>query len=468
MSPTRAGIYARISSDDTHEGLGVARQIADCEAEATRRGWSIVNRYTDNDVSATRSKRRPEYQRMLTDAAAGRITGLIVWDVDRLTRTPRELEDVIDLADKAGLALASVGGEIDLSTPQGRLTARLKGSVARHETEQMSRRIRRKFDENAQAGARHGFVAYGYQSADGRDVLEPEQARVIRATAKRLLAGETMRSIVASLNAAGDRSPRGIPWSSTALRQVMMRERNAGLRRHRGRVIGAGDWPAILTEDVYGRVMALLSDPSRRSNKGAVRRHLLTGIARCGRPDCDGSMIVNVGRVQTSADGRQKRQPPAYVCRACTKVRRKQSAVDEVVEAVIIARLSRPDALAALASGDPAEAERAREAIAALEARLGLAADGYAEGALTGPQLKRITAKLQPQIAAERAVLNASAGMPGVAAMAGPEAEKRWQSAPLDVKRAVIETLCSVTILPIGPGRRPFDPESVLIKWRSA
>lgn len=468
MSRTQAGIYARISSDDTHEGLGVARQIADCEADATRRGWTIVERYTDNDVSATRSKRRPEYQRMLADVAAGHITGLIVWDVDRLTRTPRELEDVIDLADRAGLALASIGGDIDLATPQGRMTARIKGSVARHETEQMSRRIRRSFDERAAAGKAHGFVAYGYRRVDGRDVLEPEQARVIRSTAKRLLAGETMRSIVASLNAAGDLSPRGIPWSSTALRQVMLRERNAGLRRHRGQVIGAGDWPAIISEDIYSRLVAMLSDPGRRSNKGAVRRHLLSGIARCGRPECDGTMIVNGGRVQTFADGRQKRQPPAYVCRACTKVRRKQSAVDELVEAVIVARLSQPDALAALVSGDPAEAERAREAIAALEARLELAADEYSENNITGPQLTRITAKLRPQIAKERAVLNASAGMPGVAAMAGPDAEKRWQAAPLDVKRAVIERLCSVTILPTGSGRRPFEPGSVLVEWRTA
>jgi len=467
MSPTRAGIYARISSDDSHEGLGVARQIADCEAEAARRGWTIVDRYTDNDVSATRSKRRPQYERMLADAAAGRITGLIVWDVDRLTRTPRELEDVIDLADRAGLALASVGGDIDLSTPQGRMTARIKGTVARHETEQMSRRIRRSFDERAAAGKAHGFVAYGYRRVDGAELLEPGQARVIRRTAKRLLAGETMRSVVADLNTAGEPSPRGIPWSSTALRQVMLRERNAGLRRHRGQVIGAGDWPAIITEDVYARLVAMISDPGRRSNKGATRRHLLTGIARCGRPGCDGTMIVNVGRVQTSADGRQKRQPPAYVCRECTRVRRKQSDVDEVVERVVIARLSQPDALAALATGDPAEAERAREAIAALQARLEVAADGYAEGTITGPQLKRITAKLTPQIETERAVVNASAGMPGVAAMAGPNAEKRWRAAPLDVKRAVIETLCSVTILPIGPGRRPFDPSSIVITWRT-
>ncbi|MEJ7647956.1 MAG: recombinase family protein [Nakamurella sp.] len=465
MTETRAGIYARISSDDTGEGLGVARQIADCEAEARRRGWTVTARFTDNDVSATRSKRRPEYERMLTAAAAGRITGLIVWDVDRLTRTPRELEDVIDLADRVGLALASVGGEIDLSTPQGRMTARIKGSVARHETEQMSRRIRRKFDDRAQAGSPHGFVAYGYRRVDGRDVLEPGEAAVIGSTADRLLGGESLRSIVADLNAQAVPSPRGLPWSSTALRQVMTRERNAGMRRHRGQVIGRGDWPAIYSPDVHDRVVALLTDPTRRTNRGASRRHLLSGIARCGREGCDGTMVVNGGRVTATRSG-TKRQPPAYVCPRCTKIRRKQTAVDEYVEAVMIGRLSQPDALAALSAGDPAETERARQIIATLQARLELAADEYADGNLTGAQLKRITAKLAPQIERERAVMSASVGMPGLADLAGTDAENRWRAAPIDVQRTVIETLAEVTILPTGPGR-PFDPALISIEWKS-
>src|SRR5690625_4025976 len=115
MAPTRAAIYARISSDDG-TALGVGRQIADCEREAQRRGWVIADRYIDNDVSASRGAPRPEYQRMLTDVRAGRLGAVVVWDVDRLTRTMRELEDVIDFANHRGLALASVGGEIDLST----------------------------------------------------------------------------------------------------------------------------------------------------------------------------------------------------------------------------------------------------------------------------------------------------------------------------------------------------------------
>ncbi|MBA2549620.1 MAG: recombinase family protein, partial [Nocardioidaceae bacterium] len=162
MPPIRAAIYARISSDDG-SALGVGRQVQDCTREAERRGWTVAETFVDNDVSASTGRKRPEYERMVKALQGGEYAALVVWDVDRLTRTPAELEDFISLADVRSVALASVGGEIDLGTPQGRLTARIKGSVARHEVEQSSRRLRRKFLERAEQGKPHGQVAYGYQ-----------------------------------------------------------------------------------------------------------------------------------------------------------------------------------------------------------------------------------------------------------------------------------------------------------------
>src|SRR5664279_1739720 len=100
---------------------------------------------------------------MVRDVCAGTVNAIVVWDVDRLSRAPRELEDLIDLADQYGLQLASVGGEVDLATPQGRLTARIKGSVGRHETEQTKRRVARQIRDSAEAGIPHGPVRYGWR-----------------------------------------------------------------------------------------------------------------------------------------------------------------------------------------------------------------------------------------------------------------------------------------------------------------
>jgi DNA invertase Pin-like site-specific DNA recombinase len=463
---TKTGIYARISDDDEGRALGVQRQLTDCQREAERRRWTVTGTYVDNDVSATRSKRRPEYERLMTDIRSGAITALVVWDVDRLTRKPRELEDIIDLADTTGLQLASVGGEIDLSTPQGRLTARIKGSVARHETDQSSRRIKRKFDANASEGKPHGTVSYGWDRVDKADVLNPEQADIIRGVAKRLLEGESLRSIVKSLNAEGRLSPKGMPWESTTLRQIMLRDRNAGLRVHRGQVVGKGVWEAIYDEDTHVRIKTLLTDPNRRSAKGNTRKHLGTGLYRCGRDDCSGTVKVNVPG---------KGRPNGYYCPDCNKVRRKQDEVDAMVDNEVIRWLQDGHVMSGLAAGEPETVQTARDTKAALNARLEAAADSYADGEITSEQLTRITGRLRPQIEdAEKVIESHSPAYGLMQFMNAKDIRKAWKDTPLDAKRATIKALLTITILPVGHtvggfrkggGYRPdFDPASVKIE----
>ena len=113
----RAGIYTRISEDREDTQLGVHRQLEDCERLADERGWEVVERYKDNDISAWKGGKRPDYLRMLEDIAAKQIDAVVVWHQDRLHRQPRELEEFFDTCDGAGLTeLASVSGDIDLGS----------------------------------------------------------------------------------------------------------------------------------------------------------------------------------------------------------------------------------------------------------------------------------------------------------------------------------------------------------------
>lgn len=467
MPTLYAAIYARISSDDG-TALGVARQVKDCTELATKRGWEVAETFVDNDVSASSGVRRPEYERLVNAIKVEKVNALVVWDVDRLTRTPSELEQFIGLADAHQIALASVGGEVDLATPQGRLTARIKGSVARHEVEQSSRRLKRKFLERAEAGKSHGKVAYGYvreplfgESGVLTGYVErehPLQAEVIRSATNRLLAGEPLRSVVADLNAAGTISPSGKPWSGTTLRQVLLRERNAGRRVHQGRVIGKGEWPAVVDDDTFDRFAAMMRDPRRRTNSGSEVVHLLSGLVRCGR--CGESL-----RGANAHQSGKKKQPRAYYCPSCFKLRRKADAVDEVVEAIVVARLSRPDA-AGLFGGNPEAVRVAREQVEAIESRMNIAADQFADGLITGSQLERVTAKLRPQLEAANHALRASEPVPEMDEFTGAEAAGAWGAATIDRKRAVIAAIMTVTVLPSGAGRN-FDPDQLRIDWKS-
>jgi len=170
----------------------VARQIEDCERLAERKGWQIVEQYVDDDVSAWSGKKRPQYARSLDDLEVGTINGLLVYDLDRLHRQPSELEAFIDLCGRLRLTnVASVSGDIDLTTADGQFQARILGAVAKKESDDKSRRIRRKHEELAASGkvSGGGSRPYGYEA--DKVTLRPAEAAIVSECAKRLLAGET-------------------------------------------------------------------------------------------------------------------------------------------------------------------------------------------------------------------------------------------------------------------------------------
>ncbi len=455
------GIYARISSDDG-SALGVARQIDDCTKEANRRGWPVAEVFTDNDVSATKSKRRPEYERLLSAIEAGAVDALVVYDVDRLTRTPAELERFIDLADRHHVALASIGGEVDLATPQGRLTARIKGSVARHEVEQMGRRLRRKFQENAKEGKPHGVTPFGYRrehviDEQGRnigyqEVIDTAQADAIRELYRMVIARESLRSLAKYLNDKGFRTGRGNPFAGNVVGNMLRNPRYAGHRTVAKQIIGKGVWEPIVDQDTYDQALAVLTAPGRRHSRGLEPKYLLSGIALCGREGCGAALRPNIST----------RRKPMYVCPGCTKLTRQMDPVHEVVNVYMVERLSMPDVV----PHSPAKPDALRVALGARDAVLGrmdTLADSFATGEITARQMARINEKLQEQlVVAERDVqrLQPNRILDG---MTGPGAAAAWEAASIEQKRGIIRSMVKVTVLPVGPGIR-FSPNHVHIE----
>lgn len=278
----RAGIYARISSDREADGLGVARQMEDCARLAERKGWPVAGYYVDDDVSAWSGTRRPEYARMLADLEIGTIDGLLVYDLDRLHRQPSELESFIELCQRLGLTkVASVSGEIDLTTADGQFHARILGAVAKKESDDKSRRIRRKHLEIAAEGRVSGGGSRPYGYEPDKLTLRPAEAAVVADCAARLLAGEPVRSIARDLNERGIPAASGGLWSPQSLRRMLASPRISGQRAHHGEIVAAAKWPGIISPEDGARIRALLANPERRTNKTA-RRYLLGGLLVCG------------------------------------------------------------------------------------------------------------------------------------------------------------------------------------------
>ncbi|GAB3603302.1 hypothetical protein GCM10027586_06310 [Kineococcus gypseus] len=474
-------MYCRISKDRAGGGLGVTRQEDDCRALAKRLGWEVVAVYVDNDLSAYSGKPRPGYRALLDDLQAGRANAVVVWHTDRLHRSPRELETFVDICEAHDVTTHTVtAGELDLSTPSGRLFARQLGSYARYEVEVGIERQRRAKEQRAAAGEWLGGPRpFGWQT-DGT-VVE-EEARALQHWTTSILAGVSVASLTREANASGIKTTTGGRWSATELRRVVSRARNAGLVVHRGTILAgvSSGWPSIVPEDEWRAVSTLLLDPARRTNPSPSRRHLGSGLYLCGR--CADGTTMTAGTA-TGGDLR-------YRCRAQHHLSRRMEPVDDIVLAVVEKRLREPDVSALLAKPASPAGEASTEAAAlAARERMTHLAEEFGAGRLplaaftAGTALaQQVIDKHERHLAAQAAGTALAgiidAGRPAQAfaslvAIARDE-DRETAAASLDRLRAIIGTLVTVTILPQHRGRPSgwqagqsvFDPSSVQIEWR--
>jgi site-specific DNA recombinase len=461
------GVYCRISKDDgAGQGLGVRRQEKDCRALAERKGWTVAEVFIDNDRGAYHGKRRPAYERMLDALKSGTIDGLVVWHLDRLTRRPAELEVFFDMCDAAGVrSLATVTGDVDLGTDDGRFLARVVGAAARKESDDHARRKRAKHAELAQDGKPvGGFRPYGYSKGNGKLTIRQKEAARIRDAATCVLAGDSVRAIAGDWNRRGFRGPRGGRWTQHTLTRVLQHPRLAGLRTLHGEIIGQGQWEPILDRPTWERVCATLESRHTRTGFGA-RRYLLVGFLYCGK--CRTRLIS-----QPRSDRRR-----SYCCSSgpdkggCGGVRTIAEPLEDVVVEAVMLAVDSPD-LARIVTrqnkatddnDDAAELERANAKLSELSRLWARDKISRAEWIDARKVVEQRADAAQRRIAArtDHGVLRAYAGHSGALRTA-------WPSLSLDRKRAVLSALLDRII--VNPAKHPhggrFDPDRIDLAWR--
>lgn len=459
--PLAAAIYARISDDREGDALGVTRQVEDCRALAERRGWRVAGEYIDNDVSAYSGKHRPEYRRLLEDMGQGRVDAVIVWHLDRLHRSPKELEEFFDVAGNAGIAdMGTVTGDVNLATSDGQFHARIMGAVARKESDDKSRRIRRKHLELAEAGkvAGGGTRPFGFEA--DRVTVRAEEAMLIREAADRILSGDSLRGIAADWLRRGLLAPSGKPWTSTPLRRMLTSSRIAGWRQHKGEPIAQAVWPAIIERAMSDRLVSVLTNPARRKVTDSARTYLLSGLLTCdlcGKPLRARPRLDHVRR---------------YICasgptfRGCGKIAILAGPLEELISDAILLRLDSPafeNAVRARADASPVDGDTTE--LRAAEARLAELGHDYAAGDVPRVAFLAASRDLDARIEQLRRHLAADTGRRAAFAVSGV-ARERWPALSIDQRRAVIAEL--VERITVGAGRRGlnrFDPTRIDVEW---
>ena len=473
-------VYVRISDDRTGQEAGITRQDEDARALVKPRGWNVVETIADNDLSATSGKRRPGYERLCKLLKDGAITGVAVYHQDRLYRRAGDLERFINLVDASGVEIASVkAGDVDLSTPDGRMFARITCAVSQRFVENMTLDVKRANKGKAEAGvARSNAPRFGYVTGeDGSCTWEihKAQAKAIRDAAKHVLAGGTMRALERQWKTEGYLTPFGNPYAAQSLRRLLMRPYLAGLMVHQDVVIGKGNWKPILDEATHEQLCLVLTGPDRQ-RQGPPKKFPFAGRIYCGK--CHNKL-----------HGGPKAGHPSYQCKktpstpdACEGISVRAADVEPYVVEQVTFRMVIRNVPPRVTIKNRGEAHDPAKTLAVLKAKRSLreeAEEGrYVRGDLKPVAYKRIVTQLDGEIATLEQQLAANAGqgdsgwiaefwesMEGVGS--GAAFRMAWDAADVDGRRRMMASVVQwVRILPASRKGAKFDgKERVKIKY---
>lgn len=435
----RTAIYIRISTDRPDE-TSTTTQEARCREYAIAKGWEVHSIYMDRGKSAFNGGRRPEHDRLMADIEAGVINAVVVWKLDRWSRSASEWYQLWDRLTAERCAWASVTDQFDTSTRMGKAMVGVVALFAELESGIKSERITEWHRHRSAAGTAPAALAgFGFRRTGGKLHPVKKEAALVAAAAESLLGGASIRSIVREWNRRGIKTRHGNTWEATAFRKTLTSPTMIGCRMLDG-VLVEGEWEPILDRDAWQAVRALFADPTRRVTTDNHRK-LLSGIVHCSR--CGHKM-----QMQTSVKG------PRYSCRVpyattgpCGRVSILASIADNYMKEAMIAVVG--DGLPALAIHDPAEVGRLEEELSALASDYGAGAISRAEW-----QAARVGIEARLNEAIDRARTSRIAVPANLADV--------WDKLTVEERRSII--LAVVETVTIEPGYGKND--RIKITWR--
>jgi len=215
--------YVRVSTDRQAEhGVSLEAQEAKIRAMATIHSAELLEVIVDGGESA-KSLNRPGLQRLLALINAGQVQAVIVAKLDRLTRSVKDLCNLLELFEKRKVALISVAESLDTGSAAGRLVITIMAAVSQWEREAIGERTRDALRHKRNQGHRVGNIPFGSRLAADGQHLEPDAAEQAALQEIRRLRGEgtSLRGIAAALNHRAYRTRRGTAWRLESVARIV-------------------------------------------------------------------------------------------------------------------------------------------------------------------------------------------------------------------------------------------------------
>lgn len=327
----RCAIYTRKSTD---HGLELEFNSLDAQREACEayiksqasEGWRVaVTRYDDPAYSGGNMD-RPALQQLLNDIETGQVDVVVVYKIDRLTRSLTDFAKLVEIFDAKSVSFVAITQQFNTTTSMGRLTLNVLLSFAQFERELASERVRDKIAASRKKGKwTGGSLPLGYDSKDKKLVVNPTEARTVRLIFQHYLEGKSLQKVIDELNAQGvvtkvravsGKPAGGLPFTYGSLAYLLKNRVYLGEIGHSG-LWFTGEHEPIIGRDTFDAVQQLLQTNSagrigRRQQTGA----LLTGLVFDDRGN----------RMSPSFTVKRGIRYPFYVSSALLRGRKSQAA----------------------------------------------------------------------------------------------------------------------------------------------
>jgi DNA invertase Pin-like site-specific DNA recombinase len=281
----RCAVYTRKSSE---EGLDMEFNSLDAQREACesyvasqrQEGWVLVPEYYDDGGFSGGTLERPALQRLIADIEAGKVDIVVVYKIDRLSRSLMDFAKLVEVFDRKGVTFVSVTQSFNTTTSMGRLTLNILLSFAQFEREVIGERIRDKFAASRRKGMwMGGWAPLGYDVKDRKLVVNEPEAAVVRRIFERVAKGNSVTTIARELTAEGFRNKCGRALDKGRIYKLLNNRVYVGDAVHKGTAY-PGEHEAIIPKALRDKVQATLSEsPRLRANRNRAQTPaLLKGL----------------------------------------------------------------------------------------------------------------------------------------------------------------------------------------------
>ncbi len=470
----RAALYIRVSKEiQAEEGYSLDSQLQRLHAFCDSQAWEVASVFVEEGQSG-KDTDRPQLQRLMAAVQAGICDVVLVWRLDRLTRSVTDLHKLLEFFGTHNVAFRSATEVFDTTSAVGRLFLTIVAAMAQWERENLGERTKAGQIEMTRQGKwSGGRAAFGYRHENGQLYVHEAEAAVVREAFQRYISGQGMSTLLRWLNdpASPQLAPRSGRWAQHTLKSMLRNPLYAGMVRYGYRdvsghrradpLIAPGQHEAIIDTATWERSEAVRMRRRTMPNRSGTGTYPFTGLLKCGL--CGSSMYGRTTVNKTKAGQTEHRH---YMCveRMHTRLCEMPMVREDLLDNMVMAEIARwrddiiqMDMDVSEQNKSASHTEKLERDMRKVENRRQRFMDAYADGNMTSAELRgqldkiqiemdRITDAIRASELPQEAVINAEAMKDILTAF--PTA---WQAADAPERRELLRLIIKqITVMP-GP-----------------